>query len=1193
MKKKLREYNVCCKIPKFTLRMKLTFLLFFTTLLTLHATDNYAQKARITLELNNVTLQEAIDKIETTSEFKFIYRTKEINLNHTVSLVAHHEKIDVILKSLFKNTSISYFVRDTQILLKPSKLKSYTESYLNIEAVQEQITIKGTITSIQGFPLGGVLVSTTDNKVGVLSDMDGKYSITLPTKAGSIKFHYLGFEDKIVEITSITSPSTFNVTLKEKLSELDEVVITGYQTLDKKRSTGSFGQVSSEQLQTRPGSINLLERLEGTVAGLDYNNGVITVRGRSTINLGYTPLIVIDGFPVSNPYTINLNPEDVESVNVLKDAAAASIWGARASNGVIVIVTKKGKKGQKLKVDTSVFTSISEKVDYSKMDWLNTSDQIDLDLEYINKGWNLGYSTALNFNYPVSPLDEAQMYLDGLAPNGQIWTNAEHAKFVAHLRTQDAVADWEKHLLRNPIQNTYNISVSGGSDKNSTYASFMYNDNKMAARGSASNQFIFNIRDTYTFNDKLNFNAALTGIADKDILNGINPQSLQRERAYAEIEDDFGQRIQYYKAWNPWASETREAATGISHTYNPLDYVEHNDNENNSLYIRAQLGLEATLFKDFKFASNFQYEKSNTSNDNYQSMSHYDQRIRVANMYAVNPNATSGNPEYLLPKGTRYGYSRQSGDSWVFRNTLTWDKSWGNHDLNAFGGTEVRKITSEYLQDRKYGFNKQTLAYAAIDERSFEGGLYNNWVGFRYYDYGFDTSNTDNREISAFANAAYDYDKRYAINASFRIDQKNLFGSSPDFRYKPLWSAGVAWNVDNEDFMTNLDWINRLRLRATIGVNGNASSYLSPYALATNYLRQWGTTLLDMMIIDQPANDKLKWEETRTTNLGLDFDLFDSRINATIEYYNRKSDDLIARRSLDITNGFDSAEINYASMINRGVEFTLNTTILNHNDFKWQVMANVAYNHNEVTGVEDQLQTPNQIVENGILAVDKPIANLYSFNYAGLDDAGNILLENTDGTTKSWRDGVESEEELIYHGTTIAPWYGGLSTTFSYKGIDLTLNTTYKFGHVLNHNYGRGYEGWSQSKRMHESWNDRWQQPGDELTTRVPKIAYQGTNPYSGLSESRTDSHNGDYYYMYSQDHVIKGDFFRVRDLILGYNMPTKHLSQTFISNLRLSAQVRNPFLWVANDRGVDPEAIYTMAYDNLKTFTLGLRATF
>ncbi|MGJ5643064.1 SusC/RagA family TonB-linked outer membrane protein [Formosa sp. S-31] len=1171
--------------------MKLTLLLFLTALFSLHANDNYAQKARISLELNNVTLKEAIDHIETTSDFKFIYRTNEINLNRKVSISASKEKIDTVLNTLLKETSITYIVRDTQILLKPKKQVSQT---VPPNSPQEDLLIAGTVKDVQGLPLSGVLISTVDSSTGVMSDIDGNYKIKVPQGTTALKFHYLGFEETIIDLTTYASLDNVIVTLKEDISELDEVVVTGYQTLAKERSAGSFGQVDAKQLQTRPSSVNILERLEGTVAGLDYNpsNGAITVRGRSTINLSYTPLVVVDGFPVSNPYELKVNPEDVESINILKDASAASIWGARASNGVIVIVTKKGKANQKLKVDVSAFTSIGQKVDYSKMDWMSTNDQIDLDMEYIDKNWNLNYSTALNYGYPVSLLDEAQMSVSGLAPNGDQWTNAEYNKFVNNLRKKNATVDWEKYLLRTPIQNTYNIAVSGGSEKNTTYASIMYNDNKTASIGNASNQFVLNMRDTYKFNETLEFNAALTGIAGKDILNGLDASDLENEKAYNELVDEYGQRIQYYKTWNPWASREREALTGISHTYNALDYIEHNDNSQESLYLRAQLGAQATLFKNLKFGSNFQYEKSSRNYDIYQTMNHYDQRIRVADVYAADPFSTSTDPTFLLPKGTRYAYSRYNREGYVFRNTLTYDKTWDKHDLNVFGGMEVRKITSEQIRDRKYGFNKQTLAYIPVNEAALEGGLYNKWNGFRYYDYGFDTTNDDQRELSGFANASYDYDKRYAVNASFRIDQKNLFGSDPDFRYKPLWSAGVAWNIENENFMEGVSWVNRLRLRATTGINGNASSFYSPYASANNYVRQWGK-LLDMLILTQAANDKLKWEETRTTNFGLDFDLFNSRLGGTIEYYNRQSNDLIATKALDMTNGFESADINYASMLNRGVEVTLNTTIIRTNDFNWNISANIAYNHNEVTDIEDQLQTANQIVENGILAVGKPIGNLYSFNYAGLDNGGNILLENTDGTTKSWKDGVAGEEELKYHGTTLAPWYGGLSSTVAFKGFDLTINATYKFGHVLNHNYGRGYDGWYYNKRMNKIWNNRWQQSGDEANTRIPKISYQGANPYNGETESRVNSWNGDYYYMYSQDNVIKADFFRVRDMILGYSMPEKFLTNTFLTNLRFSAQVRNPFLWVANDRGVDPEAMYTMAYDNLKTFTLGLRATF
>ena len=563
-------------------------------------------------------------------------------------------------------------------------------------------------------------------------------------------------------------------------------------------------------------------------------------------------------------------------------------------------------------------------------------------------------------------------------------------------------------------------------------------------------------------------------------------------------------------------------------------------------------------------------------------------------MYA-DPDVTDDNADelaYQIPLGTEYTYIRKNSYAWDFRNTLTWDKNWNKHKLNVFAGTEIRKTYFESFSDKEYGYDKQTTTSVPVNQADFKGGLRRNWNGDRFYDSFYSTYNTDDREISVFSNVGYEFDGRFSVTGSYRIDQKNLFGNDPDFRYKPLWSAGIGWNMSKESFMDNVDFVDRLRLRATYGLTGNASNEYSPYAQATNYVGSWGANLYNYLRLTQPANDQLKWEETTFINAAVDFAMFKNRLSGTIEFYSKDSQDLLGLRRTDVTNGFSEAWLNYASMTNKGFEVTLNGLIVKTNDFNWNASLNFSYNDNEVTGIEDQLQTPRTIIYDGKLAVGSDINNIYSYNYAGLDAGGNILLYNTDGTTKSWRDGVNEEEELIYQGKTVAPYYGGFSNTFTYKVFDLSVNLTYKFGYKFkNTSFGTGYNGYTG--RAHEVFLDRWKQPGDELSTRIPKVSYEGLNPYTGEFESHWDSSDGDHFWLHSQDNIHDASHIRVRDIILGFSMPKKYLDRTFIQNFRITGQVTNPFLWTANDLNLDPEAHRTMAYNNLETLTFGVRLTF
>ena len=1052
--------------------------------------------------------------------------------------------------------------------------------------------VSGKVTDKDGMPLMGVNIIVENTKVGTETNFDGLYELVLPENATTLVFSFVGFETQKI---TIGNKKQIDVTMVEDANVLDEIVVTGYQTISRERATGSFAKIDEMKLELRPVQ-NIIDKLDGLAAGVNYTNGRIEIRGRSSINASTRPLYVIDNFPVEGNMA-TINPEDVESITVLKDASAASIWGVRASNGVVVITTKKGRKNQKLQVDFSSYLAVTERIDYSDMGMMNTSDQIDVELEYTEKGWN-NFENMVNRFQSLTLLEEAEVLVRGFAPNGDIWSRAEYDRFVADLRSRDAEKQWEQFLLRNPIEETYNLAVSGGSEKNMYRVSMVYNRNQEAAVGNTNNRIIFNIQDSYRLTDRIGFNAGINASLRNNYNNGVSSYSMRREKPYNNLFNANGQTIPYYTRWNKWVSQERESINGLgSYAFNYYDEQRYSDNSSQNFDIRAKFGLDFEIVKDLTFTTSFQYEKGSYRSDVFNTMDLPSFRVKVWDMYA-DPDITDDDdtPDFQIPLGTEYRYGRESFYAWDFRNTLNWDKTWNVHHLNVFGGTEIRKDYFEYFRDKKYGYNKQTTTYVPVDNEAFVGGQRFNWNGERFRDNFYFTNNYDNREVSVFSNLGYEYDKRYSVTGSFRIDQKNLFGSDPAFRYKPLWSAGLGWNISNEGFMDDVNWVDRLRFRATYGLTGNASNRYSPYAQAKNYTRSWGANLYDFLRLTQPANDKLKWEETTTLNLGFDFAFFKNRLSGSVDYYSKHSQDLLGPRQLDVTNGFREAVINYASMDNKGYEIVLNAIPVMTNDFSWNLGFNFSYNDNTVTEIEDQIQTPRNLAQYGKLAVDMPYNNIYSYNYAGLDNTGNVLLYNTDGSTKLWREGVNDEDELIYQGLSVAPYYGGMTNTFAYKGFDLTLNLTYKFGYVFrNRTLTDGYSGWKG--RINKVYLDRWRKPGDEATTRIPKIAYEGLNPHSGDYESHFDNIDADHFWLYGQDNIYSANHIRVRDIILGYTMPQKYLNRTFIRNFRVTGQVTNPFIWVANDLGIDPELANSsnprVGFDNLKTFTLGVRLTF
>jgi len=1064
------------------------------------------------------------------------------------------------------------------------------------------IEVTGRVIDENGLAMPGATVTVKGTSQGVVTDMDGNYTIIVDESAVLV-FSFVGYLS--VE-EPVAGRLVIDISLSPEATTLDEVVVTGYQTLSKERVTGSFETLTADVIQQRPTN-NFVSRLDGLASGVNVPAGKVEVRGKSTIMGNGDPLYVVDGFPLSGS-TLTVNPEDIESITILKDAAAASIWGVRASNGVIVVTTKKGTK-QGIRVEFSSFIEIGESVDYDKRKWLSTADEIDLFQEYWEKGWYKGVRGEIGLNYPFSLQEEANIYHTGLAPDGITWTDEEFNAYIEELKTKDLPSQWEEHMLQKSVRQTYNFSVAGGGENNSIYASMVYNSNQPVSVRNHDDRVVLNVRDEFRVKDRFVFHAGVNASLRNNTNNGYWPGVVETIDPYAELVDDEGEPIQYYTHNSSWSLKEREAIPGtFPYTFSYMDEMNKRDTTRQRIDLRSQFGVRVKIIEGLHFDSKFQYEVGSDKQDEYYTMDLPSQRFLVNDYYMPDVyDEDSVIIGYQIPVGTRYHYDRRGYYAWDFRNTLTLDRSWNDHQVTVFGGTEVRKHASEGLSSRLYGYDRQTTNYIPVSEYDYRSGAIVGWNKETYNSGELSKIwNGDVREVSFFGNAGYTFRSKYSLTGSYRVDQKNLFGSDPRFRYKPLWSTGVSWQISKENFMQGIAFINRMTLRVTYGLGGNATNKYSPYAQATPQIRAWGDKLFDLLKLDRPANDQLKWEETATMNLGVDFSLFRNRLGGSIELYNKNSTDLLGDRPLDPTNGFETATVNYASMNNKGLDLTLRGDIMKIGEFKWDARLLFSYNKNKVTDVVNENIVPVWLAYEGALRVGQPLDNLYSFDYAGLSDGGEVLINTAENGIVSWRDykGTETEEDLIYWGTSKAPVYGGFSTSFSYRGFELNMNLSYKFGYHFKHYYTTGVDGFDEEVRMDEIWTERWKEPGDELNTRVPKIAYNKMNPYTGIKEFWWDSYDADWYWLDSQDNILDGGYIRVKDIILSYSVQPRHLAKTPIKALRASVQVSNPYTWLANDRGIDPEkrnhnsnSTYyrrsTAGWTGLRSIIFGIRASF
>ena len=1059
----------------------------------------------------------------------------------------------------------------------------FAQDVKKIQQESEMIKIEGIVQNSSGAPVPSVSISVKGNSTVTITDKAGKFSISVK-KGAILVITSVGFINQEIEVGTKT---IINMILHKDNQTLEEVVVTGYQDISKDKVTGAYEKISGAAMQQQPTTF-ILDKLYGRLSGVYFvqgGNGTagrIEIRGKNTMLAGSLPLYVIDGFPISGSL-FTVNPEDIESIYVLKDAAATAQWGVRASNGVIVLTTKKAKSG-KMSVDFSSFYTVDESIKFSKQNWMNTAQEIDLDQEYIDKKW-FNFQSLLLTKSALNQVQVANIYRQGLSPNGIVWNQNTFQNFISELKTHDAAKQWEDLLFRKGTHFTQNLSISENTAKNSLYASLVYNDELLRSIRSTDKRVVLNIRDEFKISNRFSFNASINASWRKQKANGIFPGLVSTQNAYDDLVDANGNTIQYYTRWDPWTIRAKEALPGFyKYTYNTLDQQRNLDNTFQQIDLRAQFGISYEPVMGLKLESKFQYEKGFSRYDNYNSMDLPTQRILVNDMFLY-PN------NYQIPVGSNYSYGRSETYSVNWRNTLSYLKKFGHHDISFLTGFDIKKVYAESLTDNVYGYDKKTNAYVAINNRDFQAGAKFNWNGTRQFFTFLTTSNADTREIGFFAMPGYTFRNKYTVNVNFRVDQKNLFGSDPSFRYKPLWSVGAAWLISKEDFMQSFSWINRLNLKGSYGITGNASSNYSPFPQAVNVNTFLGTQLFTYLRLTSPGNPGLKWEETRSLNLSLEFTLLKNRLDGTVSWYRETSVDLLGSRVLDPTSGFSSAIVNYASLTNRGIEISLHSPIIQTKNFTWDVSFNFSYNKNRVTKIDDQKRSANTIATSGDLAIGKPLENIYSYNYAGLSAGGEALLYAADKTIIPWRNHDPTTDELIYQGTSVAPYYGGFQTTFAFKGIDLSLNLSYKAGHYFRHFIPLNYT--PLTSRMDKIWATRWQKPGDEVNTRVPKIAYQGINPYTGVSESRFDNYYTDLYYTYGQDWVFKADYIKVHDIILGYMLPPSISKKAFINSLRFTVQVSNPFQWYNNPRHIDPENVVNAAYTTLKTLTLGLRAGF
>ncbi len=1154
----------------------------------------YSQEAIISLSMKDVSLVEVFHEITRKTGYDFLYNYDAVQQKGNVSVNAKTVQLKILLNDLLSSRDLAYEFKDDVIIVR----NRVEESVEIVPQVAKKRTVTGTVKDEKGKPIPGASIIVKGTQTGVAANIDGNFEIRVDDVAGLV-FHvsFVGMKNKEVKLGT---SNVLNIVLENDTKALDEVVVTGYQTISRERATGSFDLISKEQL-LRPSS-DLSSRLIGTTAGVqatltEDGKAILEIRGRSSLNANAQPLVVVDGFPVEGGFE-SINPNDVESVTVLKDAAAASIWGARSANGVIVVTTKKAAHGGKLNVSFNTFLRFRQKMDLKYANPIATSaDQIKYEEMIFGK-----YGVALN---------EGVFSEDDVA--GKCYTLAQIAinearlnriseieknNRLEELKRVDYKDDVYKYMLRNPFLQQYNLSVSGSGDKVGIMSSLLYEKDNTHFVGTHNEKYMLNMRMTSSIFNwlkldlsgmfqylKIRNNGATLSVSDiGDVaINELSPYEclVNPDGSYTHVVRDY-----YLPALEELSKQKFPYKDWY---YNPLEEIRNRDRLTKNINARFQAALTIKLWKGLDFSSSFQYEVFNSHRKNLYKENSWLVKNMV-NYYTEYEPETGVVGKSAYPIGQFLDLFDSEMQGYTFRNQFNFNHDFGKHNFNIVIGSEIRhRRAMSHTSPRVYGYNDETLTSKLFPNGTGKLAI-NDIFGNRITmnDYVSRFTYTTDRFFSLYGNAAYTFDSKYIISGSIRTDASNFITDDPKYRYAPFWSLGVMWNLSRENFMRDLVFIDWLRLRFTYGYNGNVDTstsfkpLISISAVENAYKHEITGSIASF------GNPELRWEKVGSIDLGIDYSFWGGKFNGKLDYYRKYSKDLIATVSISSTNGTTSQKLNNAEMLNRGIELEIGSRLnVCGKNIQWYGSVNYAYNFNRI---EKLFVTDNSAKTylRGDFKEGQDASTIYAWHYVGLNKEGIPSVEEGCSPDRMrpmnsvYDNTVDATEWLRPQGVKVAPHIVGLTTGFKIYNVDLSLIITGKFGHKFK----RSSFNYPTMGRIGTS--KIW------VHKDVTKLLADAESMPPMLTDTE-DSNQMYYssYYTEDMDYLYhNANHIRFQELNLTYHIPLALLEKIGFQNIDLYGQINNLGVITANKYNNDPE-FPEGSIKPERSFIVGLRFNF
>lgn len=1017
---------------------------------------------------------------------------------------------------------------------------------------------------------------------GVITDIDGKFNISVPEEVTRLFCSYVGHE--VQELKLVPGKNQYEITLFPSAQMLDAVVVTGYQTVERRKLTAAVGKlnISDETI----GAVKSIDQaLAGQIAGLSVTStsgapgapAKIRIRGTSSLNGTQDPLWVLDGIPlegtdvpqsnvlndVSNiqqSSIAGLNPADIENITVLKDAAATAIYGARAANGVIVITTKKGKVGKPVINFSSKFTYMPT-LSTNRLNMLNSQEKVDLELELLRSNFAYGDNKG-----GVSKIISGYGLTDAYKKGGWGALTPEAQTDISRLRNTET--DWGDILFRDAFNQEYSLSLSGGNERVTYYTSIGYYQENGNVKGVGLDRLNIVAKTSYKVNRMLKFGVSLfvnrrnnkTYLTDTYGL--VNPVYYSRKaNPYYQPFDANGNYVYDFDVQN-------NSDTDLG--FNIFEERKNTSNEETINALSSIFDAELRFNDKLKFTTQLGLQLDKASKEQIADKESFSMRIIRKNSKYW--DSASQSNKYFIPDGGVHKAYENTNSQITWKAMGEYRDSFNDiHELEVMVGTELRKTWYETLFSAGYGFDRQTLTTKPVvfpdEDRARQFPLHQKTY-------------KENAYVSFFSTASYSLMNRYTFGGSIRFDGSDLFGVDKKYRYLPLYSVSGLWRLSNEPFMQGTrKWMDNLAFRVSYGIQGNIDKNTSPFLLGKyivdNILPGGSEHMID---INSAPNKKLRWEKTQSVNVGLDFSVLNQAINLSVDYYYRKGTDLIGKQMLPLETGFVSTNINWASMVNKGVEVSLSTRNVATKNFSWYTNLNFAYNNNKVLreAIPEAQTIPGR--------EGYPVDAIFAIKTAGLDEEGYPLFYDKEGKKVTLKelyrlqdpfglgftvnsDVTPAEERSFYSyiGSQDTPY----TNTFSYKNWELTANLSFNLGGYVRTTPSYNFINFDRGQNVNSDILDRW--TPENTDGRLPALI---------TSEKRADE-----YYWYDQKSEIyknldiwvkKLNYFRLQNLRLGYRLPEKMTKSLGMGSASVAIEGRNLLVFGSSYKNfLDPESMY------------------